>query len=115
MGDSLVLTMGLRLCQFGGPQRTEGSEAGVGKGSRQDMRHSDERTRQWSTARRLVSMVVNTWTSVGAARSRARTVVSLFGHHVHPLDKLAVLRCQSFDRHAVSQHPLTPQQFGGAV
>ena len=27
--------------------------------SRQDIRHSDERTRQWSTARRLVSMVEN--------------------------------------------------------
>ena len=42
-----------------------GRSKGGGAAARQDIRHSDERTRQWSTARRLVSMVEDMATRVG--------------------------------------------------
>ncbi|GAB3773411.1 hypothetical protein GCM10027600_34740 [Nocardioides ginsengisegetis] len=47
-----------------------------GDASRQDIRHSDERTRQWSTARRRVSMVEDMGSTLGEPDPRTLHSIS---------------------------------------
>jgi len=60
----------------GGQHGTAGialnSERADGGRQRMDIRHSDERTRQWSTARRLVSMVEIMTATVGRFAAAAK-------------------------------------------
>ena len=59
-----------------------GAALGGGRGAAgQDIRHSAERTRQWSTARRLVSMVEDMTTTLGAAIEQTLRCLMMWSSH----------------------------------
>ena len=69
------------------PRRASCKRVGRPRGSRQDMQHSDECMRQWSTARRFVNMVEAMGGTLGTRERRARTGVPYCETFIHMVDR----------------------------